>query len=285
MTINKHDLHPCIRHHDAYTQVCSPLERLGVKFFGYTAVDTMNRAYCLGSEADYAYQYLEREHANNDIHYFEDKESQKPSYLFWDYANLTEDESRVYRLAHEHNQGHTLTITKHTKLMTHCYHFSGHINDENINQRFLHEMDFLHSFIDYFDHCLSYIPEISSVYKHPINIQDKTSNHDFIVIDNDPRGLVLDNATSNIRFKNFSSYYLTDKERACLYWLQFGKSSPMIAQIMGLSVKSIERHIASIKSKYDCYSLYQLGQKIATSGVNNLLERTFQVQQLGSNLN
>jgi DNA-binding CsgD family transcriptional regulator len=285
MNINNHAFHPCLKHHDAYTQVSSPLEKLGVKFFGYTAVDALNRAYCLGSEANYASQYLQREHVAKDIQYFDDEASQKPSYLFWDYANLTNDEKKVYRLAHEHKQGHTLTITKHTKLMTHCYHFSGHIDDENINQRFLEEMDFLHSFIDYFDHCLTHIPEISSIYKHPINVLDKTSKHDVILINNDPRALDLDEATSSIRFKNFSSYYLTEKERACLYWMQFGKSFPMIAEIMDLSVKSIERHVSSIKRKYECYSLYQLGQKVAATGMNDLLEKSFYVKQTGSSLN
>lgn len=268
--------HPCIRHHEVYAQVCSPLEKLGVKFFGYTAVDTHNRAYCLGSQPNYAENYLANEHAKKDVHFIEHGNSRKASYFFWDYADLTEDERAVYDLAHDHQQGHTLTVTKQTSSMIHCYHFSGHIDDESINQRFLSEMDYLHSFMDYFDHCLENIPEIASVYQHPVNVSRKNLSHDFIVIGDNPRALQFNQATSHLRFKNFSSYYLTDKERACLYWLQHGKSTPMIAQILRVSVKSIERHIASIKRKFECYTLYQLGQKIALSGLNELLDKSRQ---------
>lgn len=266
-------LHPCIEHHDIYAQVCSPLQKLGVKFFGYTAVDANGRAYCLGSDADYAEQYLLNEHAKKDVHFHQDDESQKLSYYFWDYADLSVDERAVYRLAHEHDQGHTLTISKQTKMMTHCYHFSGYVNDENINRRFLLEMDFIHAFIDYFDDCLDTISEIKNVYEHPINITPKTLDKDFIIIGDDPRMLQFDNATSHLRFKNFSSHYMTDKERTCLYWLGRGKSLAMIAQILEVSNKTIERHIASIKRKYKCYTLYQLGQKVAECGLSELLER------------
>lgn len=274
MSTNIRNTHPCIRHHDVYAQVCSPLERIGVNFFGYTAVDANNRAYCLGSQANYAERYLENEHEKKDVHFFEDSNSQKPSYFFWDHADLSKDEKAVYGLAHEHQQGHTLTIIKHTPTMTHCYHFSGHIHDTNINQRFLSKLDYLHSFMDYFDHSLANVPELSSVYDHPINVEHKKTNQDFIIIRDDPRALQLEAATTHLRFKNFSNYYLTDKERTCLYWLQNGKSSPMIAQILNVSVKSIERHFASIKRKYECYTLYQLGQKIAISGLDELLDRS-----------
>lgn len=272
MNINLSHLHPCIEYSDIYTKVCSPLQKLGVVFFGYTAVDVQGQAYCLGSRGDYAEQYLLKEHVNKDVHFLPMNDSNKMDYYFWDYAQLDEDESEVYQLARDHNQSHTLTITKRTELMTHCYHFSGQVYDDAINQRYLNEMDLLHSFMDYFDDCLTNIPEIRSIYNHPTNLVGKSHQSDIVIVGDDPRELELDKATSFIRFKNFASYYLTANERECLYWLHRGKSAPLIAQIMQVSNKTVERHVAAIKRKYDCYTLFQLGQKISSKGLTQLLE-------------
>lgn len=60
-------LHPCLKHHTLINDLCSPLQSLGVTFFGYTALDSLGKAFCLGSKADYAEQYLKREHVKKDI--------------------------------------------------------------------------------------------------------------------------------------------------------------------------------------------------------------------------
>lgn len=266
--------HPCLRYHSVLDALCRPLRNLGVTFFAYTAVDSAGRAYCLGSKADYAAEYLKRNYAKSDIHTQPENVTKQYTYHFWDYVKLELQAKQIYEMAAAFNQGHTLTITRNEKEMTHCYHFSGAIADVSLNQRYLDKMDLLHSYVDFFDRCLADIPEISAIYQHPTNLANpqQSIKKEFKIITENPRYMNLPTqATTNLRFQHASRYYLTDSERQCLYWLYRGKSADMIAEIMQVTRKTIERHIASIKEKYGCYTLFQLGGKITESGLADFL--------------
>ncbi|MCL5260391.1 MAG: helix-turn-helix transcriptional regulator [Gammaproteobacteria bacterium] len=52
---------------------------------------------------------------------------------------------------------------------------------------------------------------------------------------------------------------LTSREKECIYWLFNGKTVPEIALILNASKRTIEKHIISIKNKFACYTLFQLG--------------------------
>lgn len=263
---------PSLANHTILNEVCAPLKVLGVHFFGYTAIDINNNAYCLGSKPDYAMEYLRRNHARNDVHQHSSAIKKEFHYDFWDYLEMEKHTEELYQMAAAFDQGHTLTITQHEENITHCFHFSGQMIDAEINQRYLDKMDSLHAFISYFKDCLANIPELAAVYDQPINVEDKASPK-ITLVDSDPRLLDFPTtATQRLRFKKQLDYYLSEKERECLKWLRLGKSAALIAEIKNVSYKTIERYIESAKKKYNCYTLYQLGENIASSGLANFLE-------------
>lgn len=267
--------HPCLKHNDVLSNLCKPLQNLGITFFGYTAVDSDNKAYCLGSKPDYAIEYLRRNHVKNDVHALGEKQKSQYEYDFWDFLNLDLQREELYRMAAAFDQGHTLTLSRHEKTITHCYHFSGHMQDQGINQRYLEKMDSIHAFVDYFNSCLTNIKEINAIYEYPINVNsdDLLRDKKLSLINSDPRLVNLsEQAHATLQFTNSSQYYLNESERDCLQWLHLGKSAAMIAEIMNVSRKTIERHFASIKKKYNCYTLYQMGEKIATTGLSRFIE-------------
>ncbi|ARG97865.1 helix-turn-helix transcriptional regulator [Legionella micdadei] len=264
---------PSLTHHQLLNAVCTPLKTLGINFFGYTAVDLEGNAFCLGSKPDYAAEYLRRDHARNDVHCHSEKANKQFRYDFWDYLEMTKNNKALYQMAAAFNQGHTLTITKHDDDMTHCYHFSGKLTDSEINQRYLEKMDSLHAFIHYFNDCMKNIPELAAVYQLPVNIDETAKQQKKInIVSDDPREIDLDTeAKSRLYFKHETRYYLTQKERECLQWLRLGKSAALIAEINKVSRKTIERYVESIKAKYNCYTMFQLGERIATSGLSTFL--------------
>ena len=274
MKVQQLSKNPSLANHSVLDEVCAPLKNLGVNFFGYTAIDVDNNAYCLGSKPDYAAEYLRRNHAQNDVHHHSSTAKNQFHYDFWDYLDMERHTEELYQMAAAFDQGHTLTITGHDDDMTHCFHFSGHMTDTSMNQRYLEKMDSLHAFISYFKNCLRNIPELTAVYELPINIEPSENTHKKVVaISNDPRQLdLLNTATNRIRFKDQSNYYLSERERECLKWLRLGKSAALIAEIKNVSYKTVERYIEASKKKYDCYTLYQLGEKIAASGLTTFLE-------------
>ena len=274
MNISGQVNHPCLTNHTVVKQICQFLNGLGVTFFGYTALDQQGDAYCLGSKYDYAEAYLQHNHVRSDVHYRPTFKTNRFHYHFWDFVELDPNAAKLYSMAAAFDQGHTLTVIRFDEEITHCFHFSGSISDTGLNQRYLDKMDMVHSFIDYFDDCLINVPEIASIYDYPTNMAPKpvTQEKEFTIVTDDPRIIHLpDTAVNELRFKHGSRYYLTAKERECLSWLHKGKSADMTASILGVSRKTIERHISSIKGKYDSYTMYQLGEKICAAGLSDLL--------------
>lgn len=274
MNTSSDQKHPCLTHHSVVSTICKRLTSLGISFFGYTALDKAGNAYCLGSKYDYAHAYLQRNHVRSDVHYRPTFKTKRFHYHFWDFVDLDTDARSLYQMAAEFDQGHTLTVIRFDEDITHCFHFSGPLADAGLNQRYLDKMDVLHSFIDYFTECLQSVPEIADIYKHPTNVQKRNvlNDKEFKIVTSDPRIIQLSEvANTELRFKHESQYYLTSKERECLSWLHKGKSAEMTAHILGVSRKTIERHIAAIKHKYDSYTMYQLGEKICAAGVSDYL--------------
>lgn len=267
--------HPCLEHHPLVAEICRPLQAYGISFFGFTSLDNQGNAACLGSKAEYAEEYLRQNCVVDDAQYRPQFVRGRHHYQFWDYIRLKPDAERIYHLAAQFDHSHTLTISQFDKDITRCYHFSGTVADDAINNRYLGHLDALHSFIKYFDHCSQTMPEIANIFKYATQIKKTNRLTDLPVtsITDNPKQLVLSEAAhAELYFKNFNQFYLTKNERACLYWLCQGKSADMIAKILKVTRKTIERHIASAKSKYDCCTQFQLGQKTTESGLTSMLK-------------
>lgn len=55
---------------------------------------------------------------------------------------------------------------------------------------------------------------------------------------------------------------ITDRELECIHWLTLGKTVPEIGIILGISTRTVEKFIASLKLKFNCNTLFQLGNKV-----------------------
>lgn len=63
-----------------------------------------------------------------------------------------------------------------------------------------------------------------------------------------------------------SKMYLSKKEIECVNWMIKGKSSSEMAIILGISKRTIETHMNSIKRKLNCYKQFQVGYLIGKYG-------------------
>lgn len=262
--MNQISLHPCLKYHQLLHDICNPLKDIGVTFFGYTALDDANNAYCLGSKNDYAEAYLARNHVKKDILTSYQNDKKRYEYDFWDFQDLDAEQEEIYHMAAEFNQSHTLSITQHFDNKSHSFHFSGALNDIGLNQRLLEKMDYLHLFIDSFKHKLNTVNELKEIYNHPTQVDQSSIVENRVVnlIKENPRTLDIANiAYDTLSF--LSDFYLTQNERECLKWLALGKSSELIAQILQVSRKTVERNVSAIKDKLGCYTLLQIGIKLA----------------------
>lgn len=276
--MTQNSLHPCLQHHSMIKELCAPLAVLGVTFFGYTALDETGNAYCLGSKADYAEQYLAREHVKKDILIKPKSDKRKYDYDFWDFQNLSTEKERLYQMAADFNQSHTLSITQHFNNLSHSFHFSGANADDGLNQRMLEKMDCLHLFIDLFKEKLNSTKELSQIYQYSTTVEPSSvvQDREVTLVKGKASGVDLNQlGTKTLNFK--TNEFLTESERECLRWLTLGKSAQMIADINSISRKTVERNIASIKEKLDCYTLFQMGISLAQNHISYFLPKTSMV--------
>jgi len=58
---------------------------------------------------------------------------------------------------------------------------------------------------------------------------------------------------------------LSCREKECMYWLHRGKTAEEISILLGISKRTVEKHVMHIKEKFGCYTLFQLGTKCAVT--------------------
>lgn len=266
--------HPCLKNHSLIKEICTPLADLGVHFFGYTALDESANAYCLGSRANYAEEYLNRNHVKKDILVQPKVQKLRDEYDFWDYKDLDANQKELYKMAADFDQSHTVSITKQYNNLSHSFHFSGQVADDGFNQRMLEKMDSLHLFIDVFKEKLTSVKELNEIYQYSTSVDPSAiaQNRNTTLIRESISTMDLEKLGHNTL--NFTGLeYFSESERETLRWLAMGKSAQMISEIKGLSRKTIERNIAAIKEKLGCYTLFQMGMTVAESGLSRFLPR------------
>ncbi|MDQ2994509.1 MAG: helix-turn-helix transcriptional regulator, partial [Pseudomonadota bacterium] len=70
---------------------------------------------------------------------------------------------------------------------------------------------------------------------------------------------------------SFDDYHLTARESEIMFYLLRGKSAKEIANLINLSVRTVETHLERIKSKMHCHSKSQLIEKAWSLGLQAYL--------------
>jgi DNA-binding CsgD family transcriptional regulator len=66
--------------------------------------------------------------------------------------------------------------------------------------------------------------------------------------------------------KENDEYQLTPRQEQCMFYLLRGKTSKTIANILGLSVRTVEAYIDDIKNKFQCMNKSELIEKAISTG-------------------
>jgi DNA-binding CsgD family transcriptional regulator len=73
---------------------------------------------------------------------------------------------------------------------------------------------------------------------------------------------------------------LTHRQSECVFFLVRGKSGREIAEIMNLSVRTVEHYIETIKSKFNCTTKFELVDKLIEQGYLNVIPNSILSNQL-----
>ena len=250
----------------AVKEICDPLfEKFQFNFFGYQILyDDFYRIH-LNANPEWLKNYYDKQHYNFS------RSDKKPSsyingYGIWDawdkndISALTIGKDAIENFDYAHG----ITFTKRFKSHTIIFEFATQLNNWKINNLYLSNIDLLQNFIVFFNEKTEKI--IKKTNMHAFRLE-KSSN-DEVQDDMYSAKLVLPKNSKEL----FLYQPLTKQELVCVNWLIKGKTMKEMALILGISSRTVEKHIIHIKEKLHCYTLYQLGRKIGELGLERFLD-------------
>lgn len=98
---------------------------------------------------------------------------------------------------------------------------------------------------------------------------------------------VAPNQQSIFRFSNLNPKpeKLTIREQETLFLLLYGKKPQYISQVMGISTKTVEGHVARLRNKFRANSKNELIDKAMEAGYGSIVPKTLLKHQLSVVLN
>jgi len=249
---------------------CKILIPYGITSFGFTRIYNDCSRFVLSNRPDWVC------HCYNKGYVYDTRLNKHPScyqsgiYLWdaWDPSNV--EHERVGQDAGQNfNIGRGLTILEKKENWIDKFEFASTPDNYSINNFYMNNLDFLNNFIQ------SFKEHLNVLIMQAINTRGivPLSNHIDIYQDYPDTRItnklsIIPN-TPGVSNKN-SQPRLTARELECIHWLIRGKTVPEIGVILNISKRTAEDYIANVKDKLGCYTLFQLGNKLNSLGLENL---------------
>ena len=259
--INKH---PILTHANDIREICKPLLQFGIHDFCFSVVSNDNQLSSIGTNPKYCHHYLSNQYYNDDI-YVNDKEClfrDEKQYIFWDMQVSSHDLDSLKHLSSDFGVHHVFTITnpKTVDNSIQYFHFSTNNENNNLNDFYKSNIEFLNTFGLYFKEKLLNHKEL----RLALSLKHTLSQRPI----QPPQSEQVVKAIKTIKPKKIvigptRAVSITEKELECIKWLHLGKSANLTAQILGISPRTVEQRVNSVKNKLNCHSMYQLGEKVA----------------------
>lgn len=249
--------YPPLTYAEDLSQICRPIEKLGIQYFAHVQIDQDNQFSAIGMKPEFARLYLEKSYYNYDIH--QAKNHAERSYILWDIVELDKQSLALKEDCQGHNIHHLFTIVQQGTKNKEYFHFATEANLPSINNSYLQNLDILNRFILYFKDKISSHKQLAQSHSYKFRISDQSANFYANTESSfDPDDLIENLSLNRIAF-NDKGGYLTHREFECLHWLSMAKTIDQIAILLNITPRTVNAHIANIKDKTGCYSLFQLG--------------------------
>lgn len=267
--------HFVLRVSDEVQKICEPLfSRTEITAFGYTRIYNDGARFVLFNRADWI------EHCYNKGFVYATRLNRHPScyqsgYFLWDaWAPDHPGHDLVGKDGAEFNLGRGISILDKTENYLDKFEFASTPNNYSINNFYINNLEFLQSFIDYFKSNAGVL--ITEAIKNRAIVPHTTEVDMFNdYADTQASNALLIKLDPNSSMKSTREIFhpaLTIREKECLYWLIKGKTGPGIALILGISPRTVEKFIGSLKDKFGTNSLFQLGQRVSQLGLDKVLK-------------
>jgi DNA-binding CsgD family transcriptional regulator len=245
--------HPSLQYADELKNICQPLNKINISYFGYALIDNEGRFSTLNNHPYFMEHYLSKQYYNADFHLA--KDDYFGNYIISDSLELTNLSKKINQDAADFGIKHFFTIIEKDQLGTHYYHFANNSSDSWINQFYINNIDLLKMFIRYFNDCVRASKQISAAYNIKFAIDHDTAS--FSINDTPDLSGTMKNRSQFLRTLNASEnksplMALTPQQSKCVKLLVHGLSANEIAQQLNLSRRTVENYLSAVRDNSGC---------------------------------
>lgn len=253
--------HPSIILSQDINEICRPLQKLNITYFGHAKIINGNKFTTLCNNPSFTEHYLSNKYYNPDLHMIGKIPSFK-DYVVWDAIPHAGDSYRMDHESVKFGVKHTFTIIEINGNVGDYYHFATDITNDFINQIYLSNIDLLKNFIRYFNEKIAQSKALSKAYDIQFDIDNKNIGFDVNLnnsfISDDLKSRFLNEISHGRSYETSKLASLSVRQQQCLYYLAQGMTQKSIAAQLTLSPKTIEHYIVDIKNKLNCSTQSEL---------------------------
>ena len=246
--------------------LCKPLEIINISGFSHLRSFHDGRFAVLCNNPEFLLNYARKKYYNTDpcVHIIKPQTYDIGQYLVWDSIDCYGKTAAMLQDSADFGFKHVFTIIKHHALYTDFYHFGTHISNPTINQMYVNNLDLLDGFLSFFNKKIerdsALLKSYKIIFRSEENKSKKQINEDLTLFNTPNNRQLFLNAISL-----FNENYVTKKEMECARLLMEGNTSKEIARCLGVSYRTIESRVDSLKNKFyarnKCDLLIKLLQK------------------------
>lgn len=259
---------PFLQHIDAIQSICKPLfDNTRVTYFSHSTLKN-NQFFEISTHYEFTEAYFLRKYYHHGIHAL--KNIPNSLNVVWDLISVEGKTKEMIEYTNQLGFGHTFSIIKNDNESIECFHFSGQLGDNAINQQYQFCLDFLYRFTLYYKETVNSHKNLRRMYEtHFVLSEEQRQFHSEQLITEIPSNLL----DLNKYVINFNKSAISKREIHCLYLLNRGKTLEDIAIILNISHRTVKEHIKNIKDKLNCQTLFQLGEAYHRLELWRLMEK------------
>lgn len=265
--------HPALLHADDIKAICKPLLHLSkIDYFSHVKVNSKGFS-GLATNPQFVEHYLTQGYFNCDSH-LQMLES-NIEFIVQDSITHFGQTKQLFRDCQAFNVHHIFTLLHREQDGVNAYHFATSDPNNHLNEIYLKNIPFLKNFISYFNEALKNDKSLNLAYNVKFKLDQSAqyeSGIDYIRDQINIDSLLKDIRAKRLHVMNSNQSYITKRELECLLCLHLGNTAETIAKTLKITERTVRAHINSLKQKLNCKTLFQLGEKVATHNITQLLE-------------
>ena len=249
--------HPTITCQQELKEICRSLEEINIVYFAHVHLKGKSIT-GISLCPDFFKIYLEKEFYKYDLHMANLPINKQ--HIVWSTVGIKKQTREMHKCFTSFNQDHTFSIIKTSPTGNDYYHFAAKIEHDFMNNRYLHLLEELYCFINYFTEKAQQNKKIKQAYTMKMPIIN--SNGGFLFDEQLLHNTSFQNFSRNLKTKRFyhnQMQYITKRELECLYWASKGKGFIEISAILQITERTVKEHFKNIKEKLNCKTLFQAG--------------------------